>query len=190
MKKPSEGSLNLAKRRICAAALELAARRGWNVVSPRDAARLAKIPAKTAENIFPRRDDMIPAIVAMIDDEMAASFSAQKGGCPHDRLFDAAMARFESLQLRRDGIKAISSACMNDPRLLAQLALAHARSARRIIETAIADDDAPKMAVLSFALFVAHEAAILNWLRDDTPDMARTMAFLDRALRRVCRAAF
>jgi hypothetical protein len=108
---------------------------------------------------------------------------------PRDRLFDVLMRRFDALQARRAGTVAILRALPFDPASVARLLPRLARSLVWMLESAGVSTIGLPGALRVKALGVVYLYALRAWVDDDTPDMARTMAALDRALRNAERLA-
>ena len=101
---------------------------------------------------------------------------------PRDRVFDLLMRRFDALAPHRAAIEALGRELPLDPVALAAAARLF-RSMRWMLEAAgiPAEGLAGILAVKLTA--AAYMATMRTWLRDDSPDLAPTMAALDRRLR-------
>ena len=87
---------------------------------------------------------IIPAIVAMIDDEMVATHFDNDENTPiNERLFDVIMARFDALQKHRAGITNIAQAIHSDPALAIKIAEAHVLTTKSILKAAGIPPDPP-----------------------------------------------
>ncbi|MGE3302221.1 MAG: hypothetical protein AB7M12_03835 [Hyphomonadaceae bacterium] len=165
------------------AALALAAERGWRGTTVFDIAARAALPVAdlaplTPADAFDCVDELMDraAAVGIIPPDLSMS--------PRERVFDAAMRRFEAMQARRAGVLALEAALDRDPAARAAAFARAGRTARWLLALAGEADEgvlgASRAQVLAFALGQAKAA----WRRDDAGDYARTMAALDKALRR------
>ena len=101
-----------------------------------------------------------------------------------DRLFDLLMRRFDALKPHRGAIAALWRELPRDPLAGAPLAPALARSMAWMLEAAGAPPRRPFGPVRVKLLAGIHLSVMRVWLQDDSEDLGRTMASLDRALKR------
>lgn len=171
--------------KISLAALQLAAQ-GWKSVTIEAVARKTKIPLATLKKRFPAPCDFVSLVAADID---RAAFvpSGKTGGDVHDVLFDLLMARFDVLQKHRRAIIHMAAAARADKKLACALGRATLDSVYRVINAARLD--APPRPVLAAGLAAIYGWSFYAWQKDESRDMAKTMAALDRALRLAGKAA-
>jgi AcrR family transcriptional regulator len=172
-------SSRLDPSKICTAVLRLAGKKGWSAVTLEAVAREAKLPRAALQKRFAASVDFIPLLVAETTKEAA---KATKGvsGTPHDILFDLLMARFDVLQKNRAGVLAIAAQARSDKELATVLARAVIQG---IAESAGAVGLSAPHIIVAGGLSAIYAWAFWAWTRDDTRDMAKTMAALDKALR-------
>lgn len=175
--------------RIIDAALELSAERGWTAITLDDIAVAAKLdpdevyrltPTKSAIlNAFVRRTDLaVLAGQSLADDEEAEAST-------HDRLFDVLMRRFEVLLPDRTALSALCRDLPRDPvSLAAAVPQAHCSFARMLEAAGVSTKGLRGLARVH-AIAAVWLATQRTWFSDDGEDMARTMAVLDRNLRRM-----
>jgi AcrR family transcriptional regulator len=166
--------------KLYAAILKLAAK-GWNSVTVAAVAKAAKIaPAKLAAR-FAEPRDFIPFLVGEVS-RKAFDAASQGSGSDHDRLFDALMARFDILQKNRAAFINIADAARREPHLLGALSRALFEMGYELIDAAGTSPALPRP-VVAAGLTSIYAWAFNVWKNDDSRDMAKTMAALDRALR-------
>jgi len=166
-----------------AAALALAAERGWRSLSMADIAGQAGMPLAELIERFPNRRSLLGAYVESVDSRMLAG-GAVAGENARDRLFDVAMRRFEAMAPDRAALGAILRQSGGDPCALACGARRFLRSMALTLEASgLSAAGLSGMARVQ-GLAAAYLYALRTFLGDDTPDLSRTMAALDRALRR------
>jgi hypothetical protein len=104
---------------------------------------------------------------------------------PRDRVFDLLMRRFDAMQPHRAALEVLRRDLLADP--LAALALAGALlcSMRLVLETAGIACHGIGGAVAVKLTAATYLAASHTWSRDQSPDLAPTMATLDRRLRSI-----
>ncbi|HUY68760.1 MAG TPA: TetR family transcriptional regulator [Alphaproteobacteria bacterium] len=170
-----------AEKKICDAGLSLAVRHGWDKVTLEQIARAVKIPAADVRKRFADKNQVLAAIVH----NMGTPAGAKRAqGTPHDQLFEAMMARFDALQEHRAGVLAVCEAVRRDPALVRYLIPAQWRAIGAIAATAgLAEMEGSRRPLTQAALLGIYYWALCGWMRDRTPDMAKTMAGLDRGLR-------
>jgi ubiquinone biosynthesis protein COQ9 len=173
---------------IAAAALKLAARAGWVDVTIDAIARETKQSVNLFRKRFVATTDLVPLIAEEIDREAFAAVSGS--GMPHDVLFDLLMARFDVLQKHRKAILSMAEAARRDPRLARALACATIDGIYRVIDAAQADEKAiPPRPVFAAGVGAIYGFAFHVWRKDESRDMAKTMAAVDRGLRFAGKAA-
>jgi len=173
-----EASLDNAK--ISHAALRLAAAQGWSAVTLEAVAKAAKMPVAEIKQYFRSSADLALVIAETIDREAFAG-AGTVSETPHDRLFDLLMARFDVLQKHRKAILSMAEAARYDQSLSCALARATLAGIYRLIEAAKLE--VPSRPVLAAGLMAVYGWAFFVWRRDESRDMAKTMAAVDRALR-------
>jgi len=166
--------------KISAAALRLASAKGWQSLTLDAVAKTAKIPLATLKKRFNAPSELAPIIAEEID-HMAFAHTGKPTGTPHDILFDLLMARFDILQKNRQAILSMAEAARTDRALSCALARAITDGAYRLIDAA--NLKTSSRLVLALGLMAVYSWAFYAWRKDKSPDMAKTMAALDRALR-------
>lgn len=169
--------------RLTAAALVLAAEHGWQGLSLVDVARRAEVPLVDCYRVLPDRATLLHRLLAGTDEAVLRQGPADLNETPRDRLFDVLMRRFDSLQSRRAGMLAILRGLPLDPANAATLLPRLARSLRWMLDVAAVPTAGVPGALRLNAVCLVYLYALRAWMDDDTADMARTMAALDKALR-------
>ena len=170
-------------RRVIDRTLSLAAERGWRRVSLGDIAAAAKLPLAEFYRLYPSRAAILAAFVRRIDEAVLAAGEAE-GATARERLFDLLMRRFEALGPYKDGVAAILKDCGGDPLALLCGGVRLKRSMGWMLEAAGLSSHGLLGQVRAKGLAVVYLATLRRWLADDTADMSRTMAALDKHLRR------
>ena len=101
-----------------------------------------------------------------------------------DRLFDLIMRRFEAMEPHRTAVLAMEQGQDRDPVLMAAAHQRHVRCARWVLAVAGLEADGMTGQARSQGLAVVIGQARAAWRGDDAADFAKTMASLDRNLRR------
>lgn len=167
--------------RIVAAALDLAAQRAWDSVTLRDIAEAAGSNLVELRREFRSKGEILAAFARMIDDEVLAKAPARMAGqAARDHLFEVVMSRFDALQAYRPALKSIATAAQPDPALIR----AFVGSQAWMLHAAGIGTDGVEGGLKLAGLASIYASVFRTWLDDDDPGLARTMAALDRRLRR------
>jgi len=165
---------------ISAAALRCAALSGWEKVTLEMVAKAAKMPVAALKRKFAAPVELVPVIAEQIDRE-AFSAAGEMSGTAHDVLFDLLMARFDLMQKNRKAILSIGDAARRNRILARALICANLDGVYRVIDQAKLA--APPRPILAIGIAAIYGTAFFAWRKDESRDMAKTMAALDRALR-------
>lgn len=189
-KRPRKRAAPDAPARLIEAALRLAALQGWTDTSMAEIAQAAKLPLAEARRHFASKQALLAAFFARIDIAMLEGVGADIAGEPiRDRLFDVIMRRFDAMAPYKDGIRAIARDHARDPAALACLA---AGPVRRSLDWMLAGAEVPSWGALQplqrKGLGLVFLGAMRAWFGDDSPDLAKTMAAVDKGLGRAERA--
>ncbi|MDJ0893701.1 MAG: TetR family transcriptional regulator [Alphaproteobacteria bacterium] len=176
---------------VVATAMSLAAERGWRRLSLAEIARGSGLSLAQLYERFPSKASILRELSLQADAGMlaaAARDADRDEESIRDRLFDVVMARFDVLEPHKDGIAAVLRDGIADPvgglpaamcwgcRLL--------RSMGWALEAAGVNSSGPGGTLKAKALMGVYVGVMPVWLRDDSPDMAKTMAALDQRLAR------
>ncbi len=174
-------------RLLIAAAFDEIALKGWARLSIAAAARAAGLKLDRARLRFPGRGALLLRFGRMADQVALVETPAE--GAARDRLFGLLMRRIDVLQAHRAGVLALIRAIPTDPLLGLVLTGANLRSMGWMLEAAGISASGPIGALRTKGLLGVWLAALRAWQRDHDPDLGRTMAALDDALRRAERLA-
>jgi len=174
---------NDLKQDIVIAALDLAAQRGWAYVSLRDIALACKISMAQLHSMIEDKDDILVLIGRMIDRKVLDNLGEGHGDeSVRDRLFDILMDRFEALNDHRDGIVAILEYFKCEPKELI-ISMPHlCRSMNWMLEAAEVQTSGLKGALRVTGLSLIYIKTLRVWMSDNSPDLTKTMAALDKSL--------
>jgi len=171
------------RRRIAFAAMDLAGTEGWSRLSLSRIAEAAGVGLAEVQAVFPVKAAILDAFMAEIDQQVLSGGVADADDAVRDRLFEVLMRRFEALAPYKAGVAAVLRDVI-DPTVGLIGVPCFLRSMAWMLEAAgLSSGGIMGLARLKgLALIDANTARV--WLRDDSPDMAKTMAALDRGLRR------
>jgi AcrR family transcriptional regulator len=186
---PSEANPDAAQMIVDAAA-RLAALRPWYKIALTDIAAEAGVGLDELSRLYPSRCMLLGALIERID-RTALAQKTDPVESSRERLFEALMARFDALrpyrQPLRDAAAALSPRRLGLERLDAApaglIALLHLpRAMAWTLEAAGIAVTGVKGLARTKLLGLAYLAVFRVWLEDDSVDLGKTMAALDRAL--------
>ena len=171
-------------KHIIDTALTLAAEQRWKEISLNHIARAAKLPLSEVYGAFPSKTAILAGFSRQIDVDVLAALDADAAEASvRERLFDVLMKRFDALNPHRQAIANILRDSCADP-IAAFSGLAPlCQSMAWMLEGAGIGTQGPLGLVRIKGLSMIYLSALAVWLRDESPDMAKTMACLDKRLR-------
>ena len=167
--------------RAADATLALAAERPWRDITLRDIARESGVGFPELYARAPGKAALLGRIAARLDRQAlaAAEEDTSEASEPHDRLFEAVMARLEAMAPHRSALVAIAR---SEGRLA--LGLRAPLTARALLETAGIDTGGRRGALRVAAMTAVWLRTLQVW-RDDEGALNRTMAEIDKRLRQM-----
>ena len=176
--------------RIIDAALAEAAALGWRNVSMTAVAARADLALGAVLELVPTRAHLVARLYDRLDHRMLAGLKAlDESDSVRDRLFDVVMKRFDAMNTDRDGMRALVMGLRFDPPAMAVGLRSADRTAAAILAAAGVSPDGLLGCARIQGLKVVLLCALRGWMDDDSTDLAKTMAALDRALERAERVA-
>jgi AcrR family transcriptional regulator len=163
--------------RASEAALTLAADRPWGDISLRDISRAAGLSFAELYAKCPGKSALMDQVSRQLDRTALISADEDDSAEVADRLFEAVMARLETMQPNRTALIAIAQA-EGVPAIAPRLP----RTARSVLEAAGIDTDGPRGALRIVAM-TGGWARVLQVWRDDEGALNRTMAEIDKQLK-------
>ncbi len=174
--------------RIIDAALSLIAQQGWRRLSLAAIAAEAGVPILTLYRAFPSKPAILRGFSRRIDEVVLAvprdsDAAADSDERPRDRVFDLLMRRFDALHPYRAALEVLGRELPTDPIAALCAGAGLLRSIGWMLEAAGISTVGLGGIVAVKLTAAAYLATSRVWLRDDSPDLAPTMAALDRRLR-------
>ncbi len=163
-------------------ALALAAEEGWRSLSMSRIAAAADVPLTEIYRHFQSKMAILEGLTRRIDAAVLEGGSPDDEDSVRDRIFDLLMRRFDALNAQRAGIIAVVKDLPADPlAALAQLSSLE-RAMAWTLDLAGDQPDGFMGQIKVRALGLIYLLVLRTWVDDDSPDMAKTMATLDRRL--------
>lgn len=177
------------RQRIAESALALAAEQGWDYTTLRDIALRSDIKVADLYDIIEDKNDVLVLLGRIIDKRVLVELSIDEDATPRERLFDLLMDRYEVLNDYREGIIAILESFKYDPKQII-ISMPHlCRSMSWMLGSAGIETSGIKGAIKVAGLSGIYLKVLCTWKDDESVDLAKTMAALDKALERAERTA-
>ncbi len=168
------------KGRLIAAAMRLAAERPWAEVTLAEIAGAAGLGLDEVRAQVSSKSELIAAFMRVVDDTVLQKAAARAVEPARDRLFDVIMLRFDTLMPWKPALKSIAASGLADLRL----ARPYLASQHWMLQAAGIGTDGAGGSMRVAGLASVYASTFQTWLGDEDPGMAKTMAALDRRLRR------
>lgn len=172
--------------RIIEAAMKLAGERPWKDVTLLDIAEATGVKLVDLKQEFSSKSEVLSAFSRAVDDEVLRRAPKREATTsPRDAVFEILMTRFDVLAPYKQALRSISGD-LNAPdpaSICSFLASQH-----WMLQAAGIDTSGLTGRLKVGGLASVYASVMRTWLKDDDPGLARTMAALDRRLRRGERA--
>jgi ubiquinone biosynthesis protein COQ9 len=156
---------------------------GWRDLSYADIAKDAGLGLAAAYEAYPSKAAILTGIGRDIDSRLFASLDEDPlDGSPKDRLFDLLMRRFDALNEHREAYAALAWELPRTPVEAGCLALQLRRSLANMLEAAGLSASGLRGAFRIEGLGALYACALRVWLKDESADLSKTMAELDKRL--------
>lgn len=170
------------RRDLARAALDLAAKQTWREAT---LAQLAEAAARPLADLYGASLwEAVDCVEEAFDRAIADGPALDPAQSVRDRLFDLIMRRFEAMEPHRAAVIAMETGVDRDPILLASAHQRHVRCARWVLALAGLEADGMTGQARAQGLGVIIGQARAAWRGDEAGDFAKTMASLDKNLRR------
>ena len=172
--------------RIIDATLGLVATEGWCGTSLAAIATAAELPILHVYRIFRSKQAILAGLFRRVDEAVLTEPPTPEAGeRPRDRLFDLLMRRFDALRPYKPALDVLRRELPGDPITGLCAGASLLRSMRWMMEAAEIATGGVRGAVAVRLATAAYLSTMRIWQRDDSSDVARTMAALDSRLRRI-----
>jgi AcrR family transcriptional regulator len=170
--------------RIIEAAMARIAEVGWRRLSLAAIAEAAGLPILRVYRTFPSKAAILCGFTRRIDEAVLASpVEPEPDERPRDRIFDLLMRRFDALQPYKPAFAKLRRDLPRDPPAALAAGAALLRSVAWMLEAAGTSTTGIGGVIAVKLTAGAYLMAQRVWVGDDSPDLAPTMAELDRRLR-------
>ncbi|MFO1048032.1 MAG: TetR family transcriptional regulator [Geminicoccaceae bacterium] len=171
-------------------AFALLAERGWRRFSFAELARRTGVGLAEVYAELPGRPALLRALGRRLDREMLQIDLAELDGMtPRERMFELIMRRLDAMVPYKEGLRVLARASRRQPDVLLTACCNLDRLSRRLLDAAAGERPLVFGRLARRAAQLVYLCTLRVWLDDDSPDMARTLAELDRRLQQAETAA-
>lgn len=171
---------------LLVAAFELIAERGWDGFRAVELSRRADVSLLEVYREFPSRASILRALTRRVDEAMLGFDPADLEDLPpRDRIFELLMRRLDALTPFRDGLARMERDARRDPGIVLVGGCRFDRSMAWVQEAAELGSHGLRARLARGLIAAAYLQTVRVWLDDRSADLARTMAELDKQLRRI-----
>ena len=171
--------------RIVDALMTLAAEQPWNDIEIGDIAQEANVTLAEFRDAFPSKGAVLAGLARRIDKAVLEGTSDDLAEEPaRERLFDVLMRRLDAMAPYKRALRRIAFALRSDPLSMLALNGVGLNSMRFMLAAANISAEGPLGRLKIQGTVIAFANTLETWFTDDDPAQARTMARLDREIRR------
>lgn len=175
---------------LLAQAFALLAERGWRGFSVTELARRTDRTLAQVQELLPYRAALLVRLTRRLDAQMLDIKAAELDGLsPRERVFELIMRRFDAMAPFKDGLRVLARQAPGDPGLIGVALCNLRRVTGSLLDAAETGDPALVQAIGRKVLGSIYVRVFNVWLDDDTSDLARTLAELDKRLQQAERLA-
>ena len=160
------------------------AKDGWTKFSLLQFSKTQKISIKDLKIFFRNKDHILERFSKMIDFKVESNIDIEemKSTSKKDNLFELIMLRLEVMQTYKVALRNILSSAKEQPIILKKLSKNIINSLDFYLELSLYYDDTPFDFLKKNAIFIVYSLTFRVWLNDESDDLSKTMAELDKFL--------
>ena len=165
-------------------AFQIIEREGWEKFSLLNLSKEEKIEQKKVRLYFKNKDEVIDKFSIMIDSKVESkiNFNDFKISSKKDNLFELIMIRLEEMQTYKIALIKIIDSAKKKPFLLSKISNNVMNTLDFYLELTSCYDNSAIDFFKKPTLFFIYSFTFNTWLKDETDDLSKTMAELDRLL--------
>lgn len=173
--------LTSPKGKLISAALKLAEAKPWHDITMLEIAAAAGMPLDEVRRAYGAKSQILAGFMRLVDDAVLKRAPTKVAeGAHRDALFEVIMSRFDVLAPYKTALRSIAKATSADTSLI----MPYLNAQRWMLTAAGIHADGPSGLIRTSGLASLYASVFHTWLEDDDAGLARTMAALDRRLRR------
>jgi AcrR family transcriptional regulator len=165
------------------ALLNRVATQGWRDLSYAEIAEEAGVPIAEAHRIYPSKAAILLGLSRALDEQILTGLEADPlEGSAKDRLFDLLMRRFDALKADAAAYRRLLRQLPATPPEFTAMLCRTQRSLALMLETAGISASGVRGAVRLHGLCAIYWAGLRAFANDDSEDLSKTMAEIDKRL--------
>ena len=174
------------QKKVILASLKLALEKNWDKISLGDIAKAANVPISEFHQIFRSKNSILIAFHQQMDTEVFSNVAtASSNETVRDQLFELLMLRFDVLTRQKMAITKIIYNTISRNPIASFIGLKNSQASMGMtLESAGVSTKGLLGQLKVNGLLAVYLSTFFTWLKDDTPDLTRTMAELDKGLAR------
>ena len=177
--------LTTSKGKITASAMKLAAEQEWSKITLSMIAIDSGISISVIKHIAPSKEHILDFLTAALDNEVLSKIKTTNNDqLLRDSILETIMTRFDVMQPFKKSIRSIAFDLIPNPCLVQRIF----NSQKWMLEASGVSTNGMLGRLKSVGMGSIYLKVFTVWLEDEDPGMARTMAELDRSLRRAERS--
>ncbi|MBS0272519.1 MAG: hypothetical protein JSR85_07735 [Proteobacteria bacterium] len=177
------------KEKAFKACLKIIETEGWKAFSFAKASEVSGISLHVFHKHFPMPSDVMVYLFQKLDTQVLKNHDLSQNCSPKDTLFDLFMERFEAAQRYKPILKRFWQDWIFSPQEAPSLTCQGYSSMTWMLEAAgLSSRGIPGFLRLQ-GLLGLYLLTLRTWLEDDSPDLGKTMVFLDNGLSKLEKAA-
>ena len=175
---------NNKEHQLLKKAFEIIERDGWEKFSLHNLSKQEKIRYEDLKFYFKNKNDVIDKFSIMIDSivESKVNLDDFKISSKKDNLFELIMLRLEEMKNFKISLVKIIKSAKNKPLLLRKISGNVMNTLDFYLELSSCYDNTPLDFFKKNTIFFIYSFTFKTWLKDESDDLATTMAELDRLL--------
>ena len=181
----ADASVPSSRDKAIDALMRLASDRPWDDIEIADIAQEAGLTLAEFRDLFPSKGAVLGAFSRRIDRQVLEGTSDDLSEEPaRERVFDVFMRRIDALTPYKRALRRIFAALRQDPLTMAALNGVALNSQRFMLAAAGISTEGPHGFLKLQGSVIVLSNTLETWFDDNDPALSRTMARLDRELRR------
>ena len=177
------------KKKAFDACLEFIETEGWKDFSFAKVSQVSTIPLHVFYEQFQTPLNVMTHLFRHIDEIVLKNFDSVENLPPREALFDILMTRFEAAQPYKMVLQRFWEDWSRIPSEIPMFACQGLSSMAWMLEAAGLSTRGLKGCIRVQGLTTLYLLTLRTWLTDDTPDLGKTMVFLDKGLLKLEKAA-
>ncbi|MCW8915479.1 MAG: hypothetical protein OQK24_06440 [Magnetovibrio sp.] len=157
---------------------------GWRRLTMFDLSKDTGFGLDEIHDVFPTKAKLLKGYVQRVDHRVFEHYEPNASDSTRDKIFDLMMRRFDEFNNNKSTIKAIGREACIDPETLCVSGCGLGCSMRKTLKTAGVRVSGVHGMMRVQALSVIFMATFRTWLQDNSEEMSKTMADLDKRLAR------